>query len=331
MVGFDILKFLCAFLIVCIHCPFPGIVGEYFTALTRIAVPIFFMITGFFYTNIVHKKCEKEQIKKIFRLEIEANLLYLLWKCFYATVSGNDVWEYLSKVLSTKSIIKFLVFNESPFNGHLWYLGAILYVLLIVLGTEKIGAKKILYVLTPFLLAGDLILGKYSLLFFHREFSYIIVRNFLFVGLPYFCIGEFLRDWKKRIENRKLVLLVALFSCTTLLEHYILVQRGLNTTRDHYISTTFLAMAVFLLFKEVYSRHRVTSVERWAAQIGRDYSTWIYIIHPILITVIGIVMRKSNLYEAYRYIAPTIVYMASIIFVMIVCKGWKKIPCLRKI
>lgn len=37
----DILKALCAFLVVCIHAPFPGIVGDYFTALSRVAVPIF--------------------------------------------------------------------------------------------------------------------------------------------------------------------------------------------------------------------------------------------------------------------------------------------------
>lgn len=51
-VGMDILKFLCAFLIVCIHRPFVGTAGAYFTALTRIAVPIFFMITGYYYEDL---------------------------------------------------------------------------------------------------------------------------------------------------------------------------------------------------------------------------------------------------------------------------------------
>ncbi|WP_442863929.1 hypothetical protein [Blautia sp. KLE_1732_HM_1032] len=36
-------------MIVCIHAPFPGKFGAYFTTLTRVAVPIFFMITGYFY------------------------------------------------------------------------------------------------------------------------------------------------------------------------------------------------------------------------------------------------------------------------------------------
>ena len=53
----DVLKAICAFLVVCIHVPFPGKVGEYFTALTRVAVPIFFMITGFFHADVVLARC----------------------------------------------------------------------------------------------------------------------------------------------------------------------------------------------------------------------------------------------------------------------------------
>ena len=67
----DILKAICAFLIVCIHAPFPGVIGEYFKALTRIAVPVFFMITGYFYFDVEEKHGEIRQIKKIFNLVLE--------------------------------------------------------------------------------------------------------------------------------------------------------------------------------------------------------------------------------------------------------------------
>ena len=50
--GVDILKFLCAFLVVMIHAPIPG-VSQYTTPIARIAVPIFFMITGYYYSNTV--------------------------------------------------------------------------------------------------------------------------------------------------------------------------------------------------------------------------------------------------------------------------------------
>lgn len=63
--GIDILKAICAFLIVCIHCPFPGEVGWYVVALARIAVPIFFMITGFFYDGTVTRNDRGKKMKKM--------------------------------------------------------------------------------------------------------------------------------------------------------------------------------------------------------------------------------------------------------------------------
>lgn len=46
--GIDILRFLCAFFVVCIHAPFLGIAGSYIKAIDRIAVPVFFICSGYF-------------------------------------------------------------------------------------------------------------------------------------------------------------------------------------------------------------------------------------------------------------------------------------------
>ena len=61
--------------------PFPGKVGAYFTALTRVAVPIFFMITGYFYSDTIKRHRECVQIKKIALLVVEANLFFFLEFC----------------------------------------------------------------------------------------------------------------------------------------------------------------------------------------------------------------------------------------------------------
>ena len=55
----------------------------------------------------------------------------------------------------------------------------------------------------PILLLTDLILGKYSLLFLDREFPVIYVRNFLFVGLPYFALGACLKKYSDKISKIK--------------------------------------------------------------------------------------------------------------------------------
>ena len=73
----DALKALCAFLVICIHCPFPGLAGEYVVALSRIAVPIFFMITGYFYKP--EENPEKRQIIKLLKIILLASVLYFSW------------------------------------------------------------------------------------------------------------------------------------------------------------------------------------------------------------------------------------------------------------
>ena len=74
---------------------------------------------------------------------------------------------------NAKEWIDFIVLNENPFGFHLWYLGAYLYVLLIVGFVDKYDKWNYLFMLIPILLAGDLIFGKYSLLLLNKEYPYI--------------------------------------------------------------------------------------------------------------------------------------------------------------
>ena len=308
------MKAICAFLIVCIHVPFPGRVGAYFTALTRIAVPIFFMITGYFYSDTVARHKEKRQIKKILCLVVEANILFFIWNIALDILRKENMVTYVRSIFTGKSILEFLALNESPLAGHLWYLGAILYVLVIVLLADKLNCRKVLYCLTPVLLIADLVLGKYSLLTFHREFPYILVRNFLCVGIPYFCIGNIIREkqcsekWNKKV----LQVLIVVFAITSLAERFALVNAGLNATRDHYLSTTFLAicLVVYTLKSNWYNKG--------LAVIGRKYSTWLYIIHPIFITAFAMITGKLGIKSIYSCIAPIVVYCATLAFLAIV-------------
>ena len=310
------MKAICAFLIVCIHVPFPGKIGAYFTTLTRVAVPVFFMITGYFYSDTVARHKEKRQIKKILYLVVEANVLFFIWNIALDILRRDSIITYIRSIFTGKNIIEFLALNESPLAGHLWYLGAILYVLVIVFLMDKFNCRKILCYLTPVLLIVDLVFGKYSLLIFHREFPYILVRNFLCVGIPYFCIGNFIREkqcsekWNKKV----LQTLILVFAVTSLVERFILMNASLNATRDHYISTTFLSICLFVY----------TLKSNWhnkgLAMIGRKYSTWLYIIHPIFITVFSIVVGKLGLKSIYRYVAPIVVYCATLVFLIILQK-----------
>ena len=140
--GFDILKCVCAFLVICIHIPFPGVLGEYIKSLSRIAVPVFFMITGFFYRNIIIKETEWKQIKKISLMLAASLLLYFLWDIFKLIIKSESFIEYIKNEISIKNIIGFALLNRTPFSIHLWYLSAILYILLISYFTCRLIIKE---------------------------------------------------------------------------------------------------------------------------------------------------------------------------------------------
>lgn len=274
------------------------------------------MITGYFYSDTVAQHKEKRQIKKILYLAVEANVLFFIWNIALNVLRRENIVAYIRSIFTGKNLLEFLALNESPLAGHLWYLGAILYVLLIVLLVDRFNCKKVLYYLTPVLLIVDLVLGKYSLLIFHREFPYILVRNFLCVGIPYFCIGNLIREkrcsekWNKKV----LQVLIVVFAITSLAERFVLVNARLNATRDHYISTTLLSMCLFVYaLKSNWHNERV-------AVIGRKYSTWLYIIHPIFITAFSMIVGKLGIKSIYRCVAPIVVYCATLVFLIILRK-----------
>lgn len=74
---------------------------------------------------------------------------------------------------------------------------------------------------------------------------------------------------------------------TTLLERNLLVRLNLNATRDHYLSTTILAISTFLFFL-----FYVPPAKNFISKIGQYDTTEIYIIHPIVLQIFDIIMEK---------------------------------------
>lgn len=326
--GLDILKAICALCVIFIHIPINGTLGEYIVALSRIGVPIFFMITGFFYRNTIDNKKEVVQIKKIIFLIVSSSIVYFCVKIFPICIHVNPIYE-VKNMFSIKNIAKFIIFNESMFYNHLWYLNAILYVLIICYLLKKLTCKwkKVLYIATPLLLMGDLILGKYSILLFGREFPFVIVRNFLFVGIPYFSIGMYLNDKKSQnnhTNNLKNVVLMILIIGVNILERYLLILLDVNTTRDHYLSTTFLAIIIFNIFADASWNNMDLRILK---KIGREYSLMIYIIHPIFIRIIRSVSNAFSFNNIIENLKFLIVYVISIVFAVIYYKIKEKLCC----
>ena len=314
----DVLKAICAFLVICIHISYKDDLNNIITPLCRIAVPIFFMITGYFY----HKTSKKplKQIKKVLILILLSNLLYVV---FEMILNGN-----IDKP-KREDIINSLIFNSSPFSFHLWYLNALLYVLIVVYFADKVKLRKYLYFLIPILLVINIIYGEYSIVVLDKDLDPIYMRNFLFIGLPYFLLGDLLYKKKDNLIEmftlKKLAILIPIFALTTIIEEHILNYTHMDSIGEIYISTTFLAITVFLFAIQT----KQVSSGNVLAIIGRKYSIYIYIVHVMFINLFNkFVNINSNILNNTIQI---IIFFASILIATIYIKlknriliGWKK-------
>ena len=307
----DSLKFLCAVLVIFLHVHTPY--KEYILPLTRCAVPCFLVISGYLVFTEDKVRLEghlKRSINKMLQIFVWSTLLFAAVKFLFA-FKDNDF-----SFLTLKSLGEFVLLNENPFGFHLWYIGAYLYVLVIVYFAVKYDRLRYIWWSVPFLLLLDLCLGKYSLVLWHKEFPYIWVRNFLCVGLPYFSIGMLLKRWKEQILgiNRLHILAlggVILFSLTSITENRLLVEFHANATRDHYISSTFLAISLFILFLSItQTRTNILS------SLGEKDSLYIYIFHPLFVMFFSTVNKYlPDLWrDVYLYGAHVIVLVATVLF-----------------
>lgn len=176
----DTLKFICAVLVIFIHIGTPYY--NYPLPLTRIAVPCFFMISGYFIFT------EPDNMQRRLLKSTRRMLWIFLWStalyfAYYAVTNGD--WS----IFTWKNTFYFLFLNQPPFGGHLWYLSAYLYVLIIMLFVNRFRLWKPCFFLVPILLLCNLIFGKYDVLIFNHNFNLILSRNFLFMGIPYFALG----------------------------------------------------------------------------------------------------------------------------------------------
>lgn len=330
--GLDFLKYVCAFLVICIHTDFPG--KPYVDALARIAVPVFFMITGFHYVDIQNRNRQNAQIKKILTITLLANLLYMVWELFSQWIASGSLTQTVLEWIVIEKWIHFVFLNESPFCSRLWYLGALLYVLVIAKLTEKAGLLRKLYFLIPILLGVNLVLGNYSVAIFGEALPLVYSRNFLFIGLPCFLLGDWLRQYRHKLKCGSVMLAVIMLvgAAVTLVEREWLERTFECYNRDFYLSTIFVAVSVFLLVNDhaqLFSHGLLSKIAAW----GRDLSLGIYIynrlVRIVMYKVIEVLTKNLPQVEAVlQALSPLLVLVAT--SVLVVCLNWVKKRLVKK-
>lgn len=327
----DLLKGIAALLVCYQHACGTYGMAEYILAFSRVAVPLFVMITGYFYCSTVKKHQELVQIKKFVRIAIEMVLLYFLIDSAGHLLTGN-IFEYWHKSFTLDNVIRFLIFNDPIHADHSWYMWAVIYVLILAWKVPSLwNNKNIRNVVIALTLFGLPFFSKYIYFINHDIIlEPCLYRNFLIPIVAYFFLG--ILCWEKRkliveIGTKKwgaLVVLSLLFIC---IEKFVLSAYQVDRSSGSYFFTMLLAISMFGMSLCFCSNNKILDV---VAHFGRKYSLTFYVIHPLFTRIEFKIfdMQTSQQYLGYFFV----VICSLVISILVVNVKEKKLRVLcRKI
>lgn len=328
--GINVLKFIAVTLVIIIHETPSGRFGLIAEGVAAMAVPVFFMISGYYCYGAAIGKIKK-RIVKIFRLTILANLIYFCWDIAVEVLTGNSVWIWLRENCSLKRLLVFLLTNESPFRGHLWFLGALLYsylfLLIFLIYMEK-GRGRIAEIIrknqikTLFLISLILLIlniaGGEVLTLYGKNIQIPYIRNWLFMGIPFFIMAYCLHADEERIYSRfKPNMLWLLFAIGILLN---VAEVSLMTQSALYITTIFVTVTAFFLALR-FDKLKSTLLIR-LGNLADKHGLWVYVLQIIVIKNLRWFYAQYGIADnmLVQYLSPLIALVLSFILSMMISR-----------
>lgn len=287
----DGFRLIAAFLVVCIHAGVPGL-GAVLTPFYKVAVPFFFMISGFFLYDAERINMNNKVIKSIKRIVLiwfQATMIYSVvsYLCF-----PEDWINQIRLFMSPK----FWLLNIAPFNSVLWYFLAYLYSLLLIYMINKLTdisrLNNIIYVILiiPCLILNYCI-GEFNSFIYSGIIDCTYKSNFVTMGFPIVMIGMLCGKNKRylpKLNNDQFVFLLIILYCFAIAQWYIvksITHEGINASL--FLCST-LPIAFFIL---CYSLSECDLFGKYLPEWGRLYSLDIYVYHIMFLWPILLLTR----------------------------------------
>lgn len=265
----DYLKVALALSVVLLHLnflmvEFPELGFILVNGLFRLAVPLFLIITGYYFTQIT----TFEKFKKwLFRIII----LYSIWMIFYA-----PIWVNPDNLMGTLLNIPIGYFV-------LWYLAGVIVGGSLLFLCRNIESKHLLNLAIFLYLIGYSLQQIGNLHLFTGSLDKIlnwhpISRNFLFDCFPLLALGFLIKKTKLDLKLKISIFLVFLSIFLVVLESY-LNYKFISSTEplDHLLTILITAPIIFIYVKNI----KIMGNNKNLA----FFSTAIFLIHPFFMTL----------------------------------------------
>lgn len=303
----ELLKFISMIFIVSLHIRFSSNFGYALYAIARFAVPVFFMVMGYY---VVKPKTDlnkvKSQIIKFIKYYIMYESIYILISFLIACLNNNLT------TFSAELLVNFKFFLISPVIGiQLWYIINTVWTLIVVYIFARFNRINLLFYIS-------ILLHITAILFFHMsgiKLGLRISRNFLFFGLFYTMLGAFFTKVKiHRIKlNKHLILFFSLLMIMLQVKERIFWEQYFDSQFNEYYFTTILASCSIFIFT-LKSTINNKLVLKFVLRLSK-YTMPIYFLHVIVFEVLTFI--SSHFWIDISTIRGSI--FGNLFFIVIVC------------
>lgn len=326
--GFDWLKGVACIAVVLIHYNLPDQAGIIMKTLCRFAVPVFFMVSGFFALSGDGNVCSRDKlfakIRHILCLVAGAAFFHLIFCVVWNKVMdpGWSIAEYSRTVINLPKIIKLLVTNDPLVYSHLWFLLALLYCYILMILFER-RYPAVLVNMFPVFLLGFLIFALWKNVLHIPSASiplmsdaYLMLFNlFIFRALPFFLAGMWLRKNREMICSHKFsrngLIILFIFG-----EALALLERNVFCEAQFYLGT-FIAVGAMFLY--VLNGGHEFKEDNFLVCIGKDLSMYVYVLHIAVGKVCDLIAAKGFLEDRTMFLYSKMVIVLSFSLMFAYC------------
>lgn len=334
----DVFKFIAAIMIIVLHAnPFSSVssvVGVLVrNVITPVAIPFFFVCSGFFYDKSATISGEKNIALKRFKATF---VLYLKWSAIYF------VFVLISWLKDGFTIEKLLCYiKDFIFEGSystIWFLNALAFGFLLLYIVRKyvrtdfgiLALTACIYLFTALLstLYGVGIKIPILSALITRYYSFFdSIKNAVLYALPFLLIGSYIS--KKKIEEKKsqkVVVLIGLLVSLMLYAIEVIAETKLNLNLKGVDSALTLPLVVTFGFSLLlfYNFNRISDK---TCLYCRNVSILMFLTQRIFITI-GQYMKINEFHSMlwFGYVFGTTLSFSTIVFILS-----EKFPYVRKL
>lgn len=310
----DVLKLILAILVVVIH---SGVDKTVISPVLRTAVPLFFIISSYFFFR-KNKELQSKQQKNhaLLRLLKRNLMLYLFWaviqlpivmyaRGYYQGLSPNGLWHALRDILM-----------GSGFTGA-WYIPALAVGIAVVFWAgEKIPSIWLVILTLPLYIVCCLLTNYYNLfdangivLKIGEGYRTLTGGLYIYTGFPvalfWVSVGKVLAEKKCTVKTAVLWIVTGVSGALLVWERYAVVRWGLSITDDCYFGLILLCPVVFLLV----SRSKLVLHTQFRI---REMSVLIYVTHGCCGRIVAFVLNRIPDFWGQAYVKVGLMFLLSV-------------------